>query len=604
MIVRSGNTCGVYETYEDTMGYDIYGFPAIKGMFSDAPFRSIITNWYNMDSWLNLGDGLSMYPTLTPGHTQGVASVVFQVTVATEMDNAKLNSEKNADGIWEQSYANYVPGDELYFVYMGGYGINGLDSLGAGYRRDAFVASLRHLQSVISNLPTSTDNVADGIYNLPQHTNQFPFLETQQLREEYNADPNNTEDFDFLHFLREGKDEVINFCEKRASSMLYSDYTAEYMALRPTSQDPEPVYTFDGQTYNIGITSMNIKNNTIEDVGPFKHDTGETIIQIDKNIEILVMHGYDSFLNKGVVAADTYETTKGYDVNKGFVIAKDCFVNDPDVWYVQVGAHVLDDYDGCVYGTADNGNFTSGPVEAVHDNWSEIIRTEGMTKAQAQALAATLSNGSYYSVDLKGTGDINLAANVMDTFTEVENDVQYSTQTTIVDNVATVSLYVENAPRLNVVTLNIGSAVGATYNSATVTHSGMTTVGGSNLAFAWANPIDATERTLIGTVTFDVTSDVILTLSDIQIAQYLGNETSLLDTFGSFQISYKLGTWVELYDIDGDNSVNAGDLSLIVARFMAGTGDDNFKAAYDFNCDGVLDILDITNLLIHFNGID
>ena len=48
--------------------------------------------------------------------------------------------------------------DELFFIYMGGYGINGLNSPEKGYLRPAFISSLRYLQSVLPYLETTTGN--------------------------------------------------------------------------------------------------------------------------------------------------------------------------------------------------------------------------------------------------------------------------------------------------------------------------------------------------------------------------------------------------------------------------------------------------------------
>ena len=115
-------------------------------------------------------------------------------------------------------------------------------------------------------------------------------------------------------------------------------------------------------------------------------------------------------------------------MSKGFLFAKDGFVTDPDAWYVQICAHVMDGYDGNVYsntGVNEGSEFTSGPVESFHgEGWVEIIRTEAMTKEEAESLAASLEKGAYYVVDLKKTGDINNAENVMDTF--VKTDIPFS----------------------------------------------------------------------------------------------------------------------------------------------------------------------------------
>lgn len=82
-----------YESYEDTIGFDIYGFPEIGGIYDDQSVRSVITNWYPNDVWNSLGDGLSMMVTLTPGHFQDWGSAVFDVEVQEDMEDAKLTYE-------------------------------------------------------------------------------------------------------------------------------------------------------------------------------------------------------------------------------------------------------------------------------------------------------------------------------------------------------------------------------------------------------------------------------------------------------------------------------------------------------------------------------
>ncbi len=475
MIVRSGAPGPiVYESYEDTIGYDIYGFPEIDGIYDDAPVRSIITEWYPMDEWVNLGDGLQMQMTLTPGHSQGAGSAVFEVTVAETMEDAKLNYEYDptneaADKYgYVTTYSNYEPGDQIFFCYMGGYGINGLNSVSKGYLRNAFVGSLRYIESVLTNLETTNGDEPDGIYNLAQHTNQYPYTETAYIMEKYNTD--NETDWPFLHFMREGREEVINFCEKRASAMLYSEYTKDYMEAYESTDaqysidgtaskkaDSSPYYEYDGVRIKTDITSARIKDNTIEDVGPFKHEGGETVIQISENVEPLVMHGYDVYLNKGSVPAGTYYNIAGengianenFDVTMGYAFAKDGFVYDPDAWYVQIGAHVMDGYDGNVYSNTDVNEgieFTSGPVESFHgEGWVEIIRTEAMTKEEAEELAASLEKGAYYVVDLKKTGDINGT-----TFTPATDaDIEEAYEAGYAKTLPTVDYIIENYPKLD-----------------------------------------------------------------------------------------------------------------------------------------------------------
>lgn len=433
MIVRANENANtaIYETYEDGVGYDKYGFPDTLGALpvTEYAFRSTITDWYEMDNWLELGEGLACYPILTPGHTAGVSSSVFQVTVGEGgMKDAHMTYDP-ATG--ERKVTDYNEGDELFFVYMGGYGINGLNSPDKGYLRPAFAGSLRYLQSVLPYLKTSTGEQADGIYNLPQHTNQFPYLETANIAAAYNEKFGTN--YPFLHFLREGAEEVANFAEKRASAIMSQAYDAKYEAM-VAEQGKNPYDEIEGLQVKIDATNADpTQLFSVEESGPFKHEGGEAIIKIAEDSAIIVHHGYDVFLNKGVVAeeagiinsASSGGSAKAdFNVSKGFLFAKDGFVYAPDTWFVQICAHVQDEYDGNVYsntGVNEGNEFTSGPVESFHgEGWFEIIRTEGMTKAEAEALAATLQAGASYKVTIKNTGDIINAQDVMKTFVPVE----------------------------------------------------------------------------------------------------------------------------------------------------------------------------------------
>ena len=92
----------------------------------------------------------------------------------------------------------------------------------------------------------------------------------------------------------------------------------------------------------------------------------------------------------------------------GIFILKDSFTHDPHAWYVQVGARVSDGYDGSCAG---------GPIESVHDNWFEILRTERLdSREEAEALLAQLQSGATYTVTLDQSSEIQLADNLTDTF--------------------------------------------------------------------------------------------------------------------------------------------------------------------------------------------
>lgn len=73
-----------------------------------------------------------------------------------------------------------------------------------------------------------------------------------------------------------------------------------------------------------------------------------------------------------------------------------------------MGARVSDGYDGSCAG---------GPIESVHDNWFEILRTERLdSREEAEALLAQLQSGATYTVTLDQSSEIQLAGNLTDTF--------------------------------------------------------------------------------------------------------------------------------------------------------------------------------------------
>lgn len=73
-----------------------------------------------------------------------------------------------------------------------------------------------------------------------------------------------------------------------------------------------------------------------------------------------------------------------------------------------MGARVSDGYDGSCAG---------GPIESVHDNWFEILRTERLdSREEAEALLAQLQSGATYTVTLDQSSEIQMAGNLTDTF--------------------------------------------------------------------------------------------------------------------------------------------------------------------------------------------
>ena len=142
-----------------------------------------------------------------------------------------------------------------------------------------------------------------------------------------------------------------------------------------------------------------------------------------------IIRGFDAFLNPN----DAFEGIKniyGFDMKDGFLIDKDAYTHDPDHYCVQIVGHVKDDYAGKVdyetnfYGTENYAAaWTSGPVELVNrpegSDWTEIVRTEMVTKEEAEAMLATVQAGGTYKVNMTLASEIVVAENAADTFAPV-----------------------------------------------------------------------------------------------------------------------------------------------------------------------------------------
>ncbi|WP_320128838.1 MBL fold metallo-hydrolase [uncultured Sphaerochaeta sp.] len=76
MIKNAGGNPIVYESYEDDKGYDIYGYPDIKGLIADQEVLQCIDKYYVNDTWMDFGN-IRIYPTVTAGHTKRYALFYF-----------------------------------------------------------------------------------------------------------------------------------------------------------------------------------------------------------------------------------------------------------------------------------------------------------------------------------------------------------------------------------------------------------------------------------------------------------------------------------------------------------------------------------------------
>ena len=355
MIKNAGGDPVVYECYEDTYGYDIYGFPEITGIIKDTPVLNAVDKFYINDTWMEFDGSVRIKPVLTAGHTNGTDSFIFELT-------------------------DPATNETLTISYLGGYGVNGNtkydpdnDPTGRGYLRLAFQYGLRYLQQTV-----------EPDYMLPQHTNQYPMLEINKAAEE--------KGIPFLEAVNRGSYEWVNFLEKRQAVITYEDYYQNWKA------DPK-------DEFGTEITVTDAELQTVEAAGPYRREGGTYQITLTDGGKII--QGFNRYMNQTDKLSGV-ENAQGQDVGDGIFILKDSFTHDPDAWYVQVGARVSDGYDGSCAG---------GPIESVHDNWFEILRTERLdSREEAEALLAQLQSGATYTVTLDQSSEIQLADNLTDTF--------------------------------------------------------------------------------------------------------------------------------------------------------------------------------------------
>ena len=355
MIKNAGGDPVVYECYEDTYGYDIYGFPEITGIIKDTPVLNAVDKFYINDTWMEFDGSVRIKPVLTAGHTNGTDSFIFELT-------------------------DPATNETLTISYLGGYGVNGNtkydpddDPENRGYLRLSFQYGLRYLQQTV-----------EPDYMLPQHTNQYPMLEINKAAEE--------KGIPFLEAVNSGSYEWVNFLEKRQAVITYEDYYQNWKA------DPK-------DEFGTEITVTDAELQTVEAAGPYRREGGTYQITLTDGGKII--QGFNRYMNQTDKLSGV-ENAQGQDVGDGIFILKDSFTHDPDAWYVQVGARVSDGYDGSCAG---------GPIESVHDNWFEILRTERLdSREEAEALLAQLQSGATYTVTLDQSSEIQLADNLTDTF--------------------------------------------------------------------------------------------------------------------------------------------------------------------------------------------
>ncbi|MGE4354348.1 MAG: MBL fold metallo-hydrolase [Oscillospiraceae bacterium] len=534
---------------------------------------------YFMDGWdvnnewtTEYGDGgLEVYPFLNLGHATDVASFIFKLTATAD-----------------DEYFN--EGDVVSFCYMGGYG--SATRLSQGYLRLAFRNSLMYIQSVI--VPYMVE-CSDYIYNLPQHTNQYPWHEVWKA--------STTAGIPFMEGLSEGPDAIQNFCEKRLSTESY-----EWMYQDWINEEDECGNLIEDDT-GFRCSGSSASYQTLEAYGPYKRPDGEYTIKVDS---ALVLHGFNAFMNPNEAFAGQ-TNCYGFDVANGFLIDKDSYTHDPDGWYVQIVGNVLDDYNGGVYND-DNwyddyaSSWSSGPIEkSITPDWVEVLRTVRLdSEEEAKALLATISNGGYYKVNLNMISDIETTDNLVDTFTPVDINSMVRTQTIVYDGKAIINVFVDNAPRMNAVSFDLDLSDGVAFNKSesSVEFGGLLLENSGSVAIGWTgtNVIDAEDMTKVATLLFNVSTedDFTIGITNFKVAQALTNGEALVKESDAHSLNFTVDSYLAVYDVNGDSSVDIGDFSMVLRKYQAIETESTYDTSYDFNCDGIIDINDLSDLFLNF----
>jgi hypothetical protein len=267
----------------------------------------------------------------------------------------------------------------------------GRPTAASGWLRLAFQAGFSYLQQSL-----------DVDFVSPQHSNQFPIVEVYQALKAYNRDPANAgRQLTMLDAMRtkvfdsptvagsQVTSEFANQLEKRRSVVSYA------------ASDVAP-----GTNYR-----------SIETSGPFKpgRAAGATVTAtlLDGG---KIIQGFVAPQNKNPqipLLAD------------GIVVVPDSFTNDPDGFYVQVAIKVNDEYRGFLPegfvqyspGTDSTITYRGGPVESVHAQDGEVLRTRRLSSvAEAQAILATIRQGQQVTIDLTPASEIAVPADVTQTF--------------------------------------------------------------------------------------------------------------------------------------------------------------------------------------------
>ncbi len=359
MIRNAGGDPLVVQTYEDAKGYDIYGFPGIGATTQDLAVNAITDQFYTWEKWMDFG-GVRVYPILTPGHTNGTGSFIFEVTPKGKAP--------------------------ITFGYMGGFGT--IHTPDQGYRCAQFVYSLKYLQQNV--------NVD---YSLPQHCAHYPMLELNKAAEKAGIS--------FLDALVKDNDEWVNFLERRlvAQEMEMYRLSLEKGGIIQVRFPDGKVKEFKTQT-----AAPKLVRNEVG--GPWKRAGGEYKITLVDDGKL--MHGFNILQNSNPLLNGVYNRN-GDNLGDGVMITRDGYMHDPDKWFLQISAHVEDGYQGQFTNLVGALN---GPVESLFGkDWYEILRTVYFdSKEEAQAVLATLKAGQTYTVTLDKNSNIQIENDITKVF--------------------------------------------------------------------------------------------------------------------------------------------------------------------------------------------
>ena len=241
-----------------------------------------------------------------------------------------------------------------------------------------------------------------------QHSNQYPYLEVYQALKAYNRDPANaSKQLTMLDALTSnvadsaavnGKplmSEFLNQLEKRRSVVSYKASDAY---------------------------SSNYKS--IETSGPFKPGRENGLSAVSAKIldDGKIIQGFNKYMNKN---------PKIPLLANGVANNTDSYTHDPNGYYVQVYIDVMDSaYHGYLpdnftqFSPGMNATITyqGGPVESIHAATGtyhppEILRTQRLgSLAEAQAVLATITKGSTYTIQLNKASEIVVPSDVTKTF--------------------------------------------------------------------------------------------------------------------------------------------------------------------------------------------